>query len=187
MKKAYYLLTIMLVIGFVVGGCRPNKEVTINKDSPQIIRVAAWGTVEEKQQLSSLLNVYMAENPDFLVSLEMSPRLKDKEDDTDSRIDGYLPGYEQRILILIEAKDAPDVLLVPEERFGYYANRNAFLALNQFGFDEEKKHPSLSVNGVLYGIPHRKPGIAWAVYAGTKHPQEAVKLMVYLAKNAGLN
>lgn len=100
------------------------------------------------------------------------------------------PLYEEKLLIMFAARQAPDVVAVPLDRIHFYAQQGALVSLDalvQEGKGLKVRYPGGRlaqgrVDGAYYGIPD--PGIAlwFAVTSQSKAPELAMDFIRYLVE-----
>lgn len=83
------------------------------------------------------------------------------------------PGsVEQKLVVLIAAQDAPDVIAIDYERYDYFIENEALLPL---GEDEHGE--------TIYGVQHPGQLTNFVVWGNTFHPTQAVEVLYYFADN----
>lgn len=80
------------------------------------------------------------------------------------------PGaLDPKLVVLIAAGEAPDVFSIAEDRFSYFVEQGALLALAE---DGEGKP--------IYGVDHPAQLAKLVIWGGTEHPAEALEVLRYL-------
>lgn len=125
----------------VLSAARPAGEPAT------ILRVMTWADPQQAQALQELAARFEAGHPGVAVRLDLTPSI----------------AYDQKLIILIAARDAPDVYALAPERLELFARQGALLDLTerwQQAPAELKAAPwvrrleSLRVDGRLWGLPH---------------------------------
>lgn len=79
---------------------------------------------------------------------------------------------EQKLVVLIAADDAPDVIAIGEERFNFFLEQEALLALGEDAAGEP-----------IYGIQHPAQLTQLVIWGRTEHPSEALEVLHYFKEN----
>lgn len=83
------------------------------------------------------------------------------------------PGtMDPKLVVLIAAGEAPDVISLSEERFNYFTEQGLLLPLDH----DESGQP-------IYGIQHPAQLTKLVVWGGTAHPAEALQVLHYFRDN----
>ncbi|NLG80627.1 MAG: extracellular solute-binding protein [Firmicutes bacterium] len=174
-RRACVIAAACMVLVLSAAGCgRPRSaEVTL--------RLSMWGDPEEQQRVEEAAKAFEAANPGVEVEVEAAPAMQ---------IAGGITAYEQKLIVLIAAQDAPDIMYLPRERYGFYAEKGALLNLEPFikeSGGEEKLAPGLldgmRVHGGIYGLV-KDGGTVYTISVQTKHPKEAWALLLHIATGA---
>ncbi|HEX6971637.1 MAG TPA: RING finger protein [Limnochordia bacterium] len=98
------------------------------------------------------------------------------------------PLYEEKLLIMFAARQAPDVVLLPLDRIRLYAKQGALLPLTDLVSDPQGMPAAYPpgrldlgrVDGIPYGLPN--PGLAlwFAVTSQTDQPQAAIEFLRFV-------
>lgn len=75
---------------------------------------------------------------------------------------------DPKLLVMVAAGEAPDVIALPENRFPYFVEQGALLALD---YDEEGQP--------IYGLQHPAQLSQLVVWGSTAHPTEAQEVLHY--------
>ncbi|MCR4402080.1 MAG: hypothetical protein NUW12_04745 [Firmicutes bacterium] len=161
-----------VLLALSVGGCgRPKSAGTT-------LRVAMWGEPEEQRRVEEASRAFEAANAGVRVQLEIAPG---------THIAGGVTAYEQKLIVLIAARNAPDVMYLPRERYEFYAEKGALVNLEPFieRNDDSRRLPpgsleGMRVGGGIYGLA-RDSGTVLAVSAQTRHPEAAWELLLSIA------
>lgn len=96
--------------------------------------------------------------------------------------------YEQKLIIMLAAKDPPDIIMLPYSRFLVYAAQGALAPLDAIketvaeAVPYGKRLANGEANGQFYGVPHpSRPGIL-AVPASSHNLVEATGLLLHVVK-----
>ncbi len=112
----------------------------------------------------------------------------------DSRVEmSIVPfgAYEQKLVVLLAAQDAPDIFALPPDRFELFASKGVFLRLDSLAGPDRAAagNPPAEwlkyarVRDVLYGLPHPRFGQILGVAASSKHPQAAREFLKFYFAN----
>lgn len=83
------------------------------------------------------------------------------------------PGaLDPKLVVLIAAEQAPDVISISEDRFSYFVEQGALLALAEDGDGK-----------AIYGVDHPAQLAKLVIWGGTEHPAEAREVLRYLQEN----
>lgn len=109
---------------------------------------------ELTQEMTELANEYNEASEEIYIDLQLLP-----------------PGsVDQKLVVLIAAGEAPDVMALADDRFAYFEEQGALLAL---GEDDNGKP--------IYGIQHPGQLTQLAVWGSTIYPEEAQEVLHYFA------
>ncbi|NLG69893.1 MAG: extracellular solute-binding protein [Firmicutes bacterium] len=134
-------LVVAVGLWLVVTAARPASAPVAT------LRVMTWAGLEEADALEELAAEFEADHPGVDVRLDLTPTL----------------AYDQKLIILIAARDAPDVYALAPERVELFARQGALLDLTPRW---EQAPPDLrqapwsprldeaTVDGRLWGLPH---------------------------------
>lgn len=106
--------------------------------------------------MTRLADDWNAENEEIYIDLQLLPA-------------GTL---DPKLVVLIAADDAPDVIALPEDRFAFFAEQGSLLELER----DETGQP-------VYGFQHPAQLSKLVVWGGTNHPQEALAVLLYFRDN----
>ena len=79
---------------------------------------------------------------------------------------------DTKLIVLIAAGEAPDVIALSEERFNFFLEQGALLALGQ----DEAGSP-------IYGVQHPAQLSTLVVWGDTEYPEEALEVLHYFQEN----
>lgn len=96
--------------------------------------------------------------------------------------------YEQKLLVMMAAGDAPELVVIEYDRFLMYAERGGLVALddaherlNSMGIQlSPQMAEAMSFDGVIYGLPHPKRNAVLTIPASARHLDGAQDLMVHV-------
>lgn len=100
---------------------------------------------------------------------------------------GYL--FQQKLVVMLAAKDGPEIVALPAERFAFFASNGALTPLDElyrsllqsgFVLDADRLE-ELKVDGVLYGIPHPSRPEVLVVPAAARNPDDGLNALRQLA------
>lgn len=154
--------------------------------------LGTFGTRREAADKRAVITVLLpvsAESPDLTRIAE-----KFNRQSRDSRVEmSIVPfgAYEQKLVVLLAAQDAPDVFALPPDRFELFASRGVFLRLDSpDGPDQAAPgNPPAEwlkyarVGDILYGFPHPRFGQILGIAAASKHPQAAREFLKFYFAN----
>ncbi len=135
------------------------------------LRVMTWAGLEEAEALEELAAEFEADHPGVDVRLDLTPSL----------------AYEQKLIILIAARDAPDVYALAPDRVELFARQGALLDLTarweQAPADLREapwshRLDETLVNGRLWGLPHPFSRGALVISSQTPIPDLAWEWML---------
>lgn len=107
-------------------------------------------------EMTKLTDQFNAENEEIYIDLQLIP-----------------PGtINQKLMVLIAANEAPDVMAIEEGRYNHFVEQGALLPL---GSDEQDQ--------VIYGIEHPAQLAQFVVWKTTEFPEEALEVLHYFAGN----
>lgn len=162
-----------LLLALVMGGAIWAVHQRQANSRALTVMVPAWPEVEHIQ---SLVDTFQKSHAELKVNVLSIP------------VDPLSAYYEEKLVIMLAAKDPPDVIVLPYPRFQFYASQGAFVPLDGARAEVAQAIPygrrlnNATVGGVLYGLPHpSRPGIM-AVPASSRNPDAAQSLLVYLVK-----
>lgn len=93
--------------------------------------------------------------------------------------------YQQKLVAMLAAKDGPEIVVLPAERFDFFASNGALTPLDdlyrsllQSGFSlEMERLDRVRFDGVLYGIPHPTRPEVLVVPVAARNPGDGVKAL----------
>lgn len=100
---------------------------------------------------------------------------------------GYM--YQQKLVVMLAAKDAPEIVVLPTERYNFFAEYGALIPLDdvyrsliQSGVSlDADRLDALRFDGVLYGIPHPIRPEVLVVPAAARNPEDGLRALARLA------
>ncbi|MEW6228432.1 MAG: extracellular solute-binding protein [Bacillota bacterium] len=172
MARPGFVLAACVAVMLLGAGCGSQREAGLT------LRISIWGDVQEQKRVEDAVKGFEAANPGVNVDIEAVPAVK---------IAGGITAYEQKLIVLIAAQDAPDVMYLPRDRYQFYAEKGAILNLEPFieesggakGFSPEMLE-GMEISGGTYGLA-KDADTVYTISVQTKHPEEAWALLRYLA------
>ncbi|NMB02301.1 MAG: extracellular solute-binding protein [Firmicutes bacterium] len=79
---------------------------------------------------------------------------------------------DQKLVVLIAAGDAPDLIALSDDRFAYFVEQQALLPLTEDEYGEQ-----------VFGIQHPAQLSQLVVWRQTEHPTEALEVLHYFVEN----
>ncbi|MGE5594057.1 MAG: ABC transporter substrate-binding protein [Betaproteobacteria bacterium] len=171
-RRVCIIAAACVVLALFVAGCGRTKDDGVT------LRLSIWGDLQEQRMVEDIVKAYEASNPGVTVEIEAAPAMQ---------IAGGITAYEQKLIVLMAAQDAPDVMYLPRDRYEFYAEKGALVDLEPFieksgGMD---KLPPELVNGMrvgsgIYGLAKDEATVC-AISVQTKHSKEAWALLLSIA------
>lgn len=139
------------------------------------VRLMTWAAPEEAAALEQALARFEQSHAGVAVRFDLTP----------------LVAYEQKLIVLVAARDAPDVFALPAARLPLFAEQGALVDLSARW---ESARPSLRqapwvarldafrVGGKLWGLPHPFSNAALVISAQSSHPDLAWELLQFLVE-----
>lgn len=165
MRNKIGICLLIACVGMVqLTGCGKKVE---KKDSIIEIKVAFWGSPEEKEIITESVSEWQAAHPEISIRFEHTPA----------------GGYVQKMLTRIAGGAAPDILCVRVDQFVSFAKRKTLLNLSQFidgdtSFDITKYFPqvveSFSYDGNVYAVPRDTAPYACVFFNKDRFDQQGV-------------
>lgn len=143
-------LAIILALGVaaVVGGCGPKR------DDAHLIRLMMWNMQGTDNGIAAAAKAFEREHKGYRVRIEKTP----------------IKGYEEKLIVLMGARDAPDVAILPEFRYPEYVRQHALsdLSLRIPGSKVSRGVPAkdlerLKVSGHIRAVPSGLKGVVWFI------------------------
>lgn len=137
------------------------------------VRLMTWAAPEEARALEEAVARFSAEHPGVEVRLDLTPSI----------------AYEQKLIVLIAARDAPDVFALDPSRLPLFAEQGALLdltarweqapsALKQAPW--ARRLDAFRVGGRLWGLPHPFSPGALVIAAQSRQADVAWQLLLFL-------
>ena len=97
--------------------------------------------------------------------------------------------YQQKLVVMLAARDGPEIVVLPPERFEFFVANGAltplddlYRALLQAGFTlDAERLKAVTIDGVIYGIPHPVRPDVIVVPVAARNPGDGVKALERLA------
>ena len=140
------------------------------------VRVMTWAVPEEARALEEVVARFNAAHPGVEVRLDLTPYM----------------AYEQKLIVLIAARDAPDVFALPSERLPLFAEQGALLDLTarwQQAPSSLREAPwagrleAFRIGGRLWGVPHPFTRGALVISSQTRLPDLAWSFLQFLMEH----
>lgn len=137
------------------------------------VRLMTWATPEQADALQRAVDRFNAAHPEVRARLDVTPYM----------------AYEQKLIVLIAARDAPDVFALSTSRLSLYARQGALLDLTGLW---QKGPRSLKdavftgrldpfyVDGKLWALPHPFSDGALVISSQTRTPDAAWELLRFV-------
>lgn len=97
--------------------------------------------------------------------------------------------YEQKLVIMLAAKEPPNLIVLPYSRFQFYASQGALAPLDSIRDEVASAIPygdrlmNGESDGHLYGIPHPSRSGILAITAASHNRPDAIKLLLYIVNS----
>ena len=168
-EKALLALSVVLVLGVLGFAMRPGPDPAEGRTK---ISIMLPGGIHETNYFDPFIEEFNDSQSDLYLALAVTPTV----------------AYDQKLIVLLGARDAPDVFSLLEERYEVFAAQGGLLDLTPYlesepelikkffpnGLDETK------VNGSIYGIPHPERNEIYTIWALSPHPDTAWQVLVML-------
>lgn len=153
---------------FVVFGIPLLQKYVFADKRPKITVMLPQGTDEPLVQ--AVADAFAASHPELQVSVVTAPQ-------------GAF--YQQKLFIMIGARDAPDIFLLPYAAFAQYAAQGLYADLTEWVASRPEALAALpperlqrgQVDGVWYGVPHPGRALYFGVYAHSPLVGPAIELL----------
>ncbi len=129
------------------------------------------GGVMETNFFETMAEEFNAINPDLYLESMVTP----------------ISGYDQKLAVLIGARQAPDIFVTDKERYKWFAEGGGLVSLNQYLEQDPKLKAKLfpegnteavTIDGEIYGIPHPFRSEIFSIYALTENRDTAWQALV---------
>lgn len=171
MARLGFVLAACVAVMLLGAGCGRQREAGLN------LRISIWGDLQEQKRVEDAVKSFEAANPGINVEIEAVPAVQ---------IAGGITAYEQKLIVLIAAQDAPDVMYLPRDRYQFYAEKGAVLNLAPFIEESggaKRFAPEvlegMEISGGIYGLA-KDADTVYTISVQTKYPKEAWALLRYL-------
>ncbi|WP_324717069.1 extracellular solute-binding protein [Carboxydochorda subterranea] len=137
------------------------------------LRVMTWASVDESAPLQHIVDEYNASHPSWQVQLDLTP----------------IVAYDQKLVVLVAAGDAPDVFALGSDRLEVFARNGAVLDLTARwqrapaglkGAVPAGRLAPLRIDGKLMALPHPFSAGAMVISSRTRYPDQAWDFLSYL-------
>ncbi len=165
MRANRFIIALFVVSFFFLlcfTGCSPdhsksNTSGTADSNKPIEIRVAFWGSPDEINITTEIINRWQKIHPDIIVKLEHTP----------------YRGYADKLLTRIAGRAAPDIICTEVDLFVTFQSKNVLLDLTPYvggdpEFDFKDFYPQIisrfTVDNKLYAVPRDTAPFACVYY-----------------------
>lgn len=169
MKKRYVIILLVLCIVVICiwyfASDQDSQHVASDVVSKTQVRMMTFGSYKVREFLEEAIRDFEAQDPKFSVSLEVVPSSFDLNFFS---MTGYVPDFEQKLLLEFAAGDPPDLFFLPPARGEIYRESGALLDISHYmGFDHQQY-------GLMVG-----PQLL-CIAQGTEKVTESVALLKFL-------
>ncbi len=168
-RTALMVIGIVLVLGVLGFAMRPGPDPAGGRTK---LSIMVPGGIPETAYFEPFVDEFNQTYPDYYLSLSVTPSI----------------AYDQKLVVLLGARDAPDIFSLLEERYWMFAEHGGLLNLTPYLESQpeliERLFPqglaAWEVNGAVYGIPHPGRNEVLSIWVSSPHPDIAWQLMVVL-------
>lgn len=168
-QKALLAISIVLVLGVLGFAMRPGPDPAEGRTK---IDIMVAGGIHETNYFEPFIDDFNNSQSDLYLALAVTPSI----------------AYDQKLVVLLGARDAPDIFTLLEERYKMFAEHGGLLDLTPYLEAQpeliEKFFPNgleeTRVNGSIYGIPHPGRNEVFTIWALSPHPDTAWQMLVML-------
>lgn len=168
-QKALLVIGIILLCGLLVLALRPGPDPAGGRTK---LSIMVPGGILETTYFDEFADAFNETYPEYYLSVSVTPSI----------------AYDQKLVVLLGARDAPDVFSLLEDRYRMFAEHDGLLDLTPYlesdpefvarvfpeGLDAQK------VNGGIYGLPHPGRNEIFSIWVASPQPDLAWRLMVLL-------
>lgn len=164
------LLSVALLAGLLI---QKNRSAVTASALPELT-LMAWGSPMQYQQMKKTASQFETNHAQVRVRVDLSP----------------VAAYEQKLIILMAAKDAPDVFVLPTDRVGMYAQQGALVPLDAFVSENPTALGTIPAarmkdgvwNGKRYAVASPSGAGVMAIGTLSRHPNLAWELLTSLLR-----
>ena len=175
-QKWRILGAVVAIILLIFLFTRPGPDPAAGKTK---ITVMTTGGIIETNFYTELAENFNAQHPDLYLESVVTP----------------VQGYEMKLMVLIGAKNAPDIFVCEPQRYLDFAQMGALLDLSGYLAQDQDLVSFLSpvdlaavtVDGRVYGIPHPFKPEVLAIFVDSPRPDLAWKTLLTIVQEIGEN
>ena len=159
------MVIVLICIWYLISNQADHLDVASDNISKPQTRMMAYGNYKVREFLEEAIRAFEEQDPSFSISLEVVPSSFNQNY---FAITGYIPDYEQKLLLEFAAGDPPDVFFIPKARGEIYRESGALLDISPY-INSDIPQYGLQVGMDLLGIAQ-----------GTKNASESIALLKFL-------
>ena len=166
-QKALVIIGVVLAVGVLVFAAGSGPDPAQGKTK---LSIMVPGGILETAYYDDFVKEFNESHPEHYLSVFVTPTI----------------AYDQKLVVLLGARDAPDIFSLWEDRFHMLAEHGGLLELTSFIKPEDPFLESLpiesvrKVNGVVYGLAHPERNEVFGIWSLSPNPELAWKLMKLL-------
>ncbi len=168
-EKALIALGIVLALGLLAFVMRPGPDPAAGRIK---IDIMVPGGIHETSYYEPFIDEFNDSQSELYLAFSVTPSL----------------AYQQKLVVLLGARDAPDVFSLGEEQFRMFAENKGLLDLTPYLEAEPElvnrffPHGTdrYRVNNGIYGIPHPARDEIFTIWALSPNPDTAWDILVML-------
>ncbi|NLY52618.1 MAG: hypothetical protein GX063_06885, partial [Firmicutes bacterium] len=168
-EKAFIALGIVLVLGLVAFAMRPGPDPAAGRTK---ISIMVPGGIYETDFYEPFIDEFNNSQSELYLAFSVTPSI----------------AYQQKLVVLLGARDAPDIFSLPEEQFLMFAEHRGLLDLAPYLEAEPELVDRFFPNGTdryrvndgIYGIPHPGRNEIFTIWALSPNPDTAWDILVML-------
>ena len=166
-QTALMVVCIVLVLGVVGFAMRPGPDPAAGRIK---VSIMVPGGIHETNYFEPFVDQFNNAQSDLYLSLAITPSI----------------AYDQKLVVLLGARDAPDIFSLLETRYEMFAEHEGLLDLTPYLEAEpeliEEFFPEgpdeYRVNGSIYGIPHPERNEIFTIWALSPNPDTAWQILI---------
>jgi len=168
-EKALIALGIILALGLLAFAMRPAPDPAAGRTK---ISIMVPGGMYETYYSEPFIDEFNDSQPELYIAFSVTPSI----------------AYQQKLVVLLGARDAPDIFSLDKEQFVVFATNKGLLNLTPYLDAEpelvDKFFPNGTeqywVNDGIYGIPHPGRNEIFTIWALSPNPDTAWDILVML-------
>lgn len=165
-RTALTIAAIVVVLAGLVISMRPGPDPAAGRTK---IELMVPGGILESEYYEPFVEQFNTSQDELYISLMVTP----------------FTAYEQKLVVLLGARDAPDIFSIRLDRYQMYAEHGGLLNLSSYLQSDsqllQKYFPEgtdkWQVNGSIYGIPHPYRNEVFVIWHQSPHPDIAWKML----------